>query len=55
MTSLYAIAEGGLRPVVRSAFGNESPIGKWVEADPKISRPRCDDHWAAGVVVFRDA
>lgn len=34
MTSLYAIADGKLRPAVRRALSKESMIEDWVAADP---------------------
>ena len=36
MTSLYAIADGKLRPAVRRALSRESMIEDWVAADPAL-------------------
>lgn len=36
MTSLYAIADGKLRPAVRRALSKESMIEDWVAADPAL-------------------
>jgi len=36
MTSLYAIADGKLRPAVRSALSKESMIEDWVATDPAL-------------------
>ena len=36
MTSLYAIADGRLRPAMRRALAKESMIEDWVATDPAL-------------------